>query len=49
MLTLTRHIPIRVDGPWEMVHLVDNYSKWLSRSHSIPKLYIHAEPGAFSK
>ncbi len=31
------------------VHLVDNYSKWLSRSTDLPKLLVEAKPGAYSK
>ncbi len=36
------------DGPEDVVAISKAYSKWLSNSHSLPKLYIDAEPGFFS-
>ena len=32
-----------------LVHLVANYNKWLSQSSNLPKLFIQANPGAYSK
>jgi haloalkane dehalogenase len=43
-LTWPRQIPL--DGePAEVVNVVKDYSDWLAQS-AVPKLYIHAEPGA---
>lgn len=37
------------DGPDEMIEIADSYFAWLSESTDLPKLYIHVEPGFFSK
>ena len=43
-LTWPRQIPL--DGePADVVKIVSEYSQWLARSQ-VPKLYLHAEPGA---
>jgi haloalkane dehalogenase len=44
MLTWPRQIPIAGE-PVDVVEVVKNYGQWLAQS-PIPKLYIHAEPGA---
>ncbi len=44
-LTWPRQVPF--DGEPADVHaIVAGYSKWLKRSHDLPKLFINAEPGA---
>ena len=35
-------------GPENVVKLTNEYSQWLASSESLPKLYIHSEPGFFS-
>ncbi|XP_070562421.1 coelenterazine h 2-monooxygenase-like [Ptychodera flava] len=47
-LTWPREIPVRTEGPQDVVDIVDAYSSWLAQSKDIPKLYIHAQPGFFS-
>ena len=47
-LTWPREIPVRTEGPKDVVDIVDNYNKWLAQSTDLPKLYIHANPGAGS-
>ncbi|XP_077981784.1 coelenterazine h 2-monooxygenase-like [Glandiceps talaboti] len=47
-LTWPREIPIQTDGPQDVVDLTHAYSKWLSQSKDIPKLYVNGEPGFFS-
>lgn len=32
-----------------MIEIADSYFAWLSESADIPKLYIHVEPGFFSR
>jgi haloalkane dehalogenase len=44
MLTWPRQIPLDGEPP-EVVKVVGEYSQWLAQSQ-VPKLYIHAEPGA---
>jgi haloalkane dehalogenase len=44
MLTWPRQIPIGGE-PADVVEVVKKYGQWLAQSQ-IPKLYIHAEPGA---
>lgn len=44
MLTWPRQIPIGGE-PADVVEVVRKYSQWLAQTQ-IPKLYIHAEPGA---
>jgi haloalkane dehalogenase len=43
-LTWPRQIPLDGEPP-EVVKVVGEYSQWLAQSQ-VPKLYIHAEPGA---
>jgi haloalkane dehalogenase len=43
-LTWPRQIPIGGEPP-EVHEIVDAYSKWLTGSEAIPKLFINAEPG----
>ena len=47
-LTWTREVPVRTDGPKNVVDVVDNYNKWLAQSADLPKLHINAEPGLVS-
>ena len=47
MLTWPREIPTFDDGPQDVVEIALGYSKWLEEC-SIPKLYLHGEPGFFS-
>jgi len=47
-LTWPRQIPVKGDGPENVIRLTDEYSNWLSSSHCLPKLYIDASPGFFS-
>lgn len=44
-LSWPREIPIRGEGPNDMVELIDGCGRWLETS-PIPKLFINAEPGA---
>jgi haloalkane dehalogenase len=43
-LSWPRQIPI-AGAPAEVVHIVEDYARWLSRS-PLPKLFINAEPGS---
>jgi haloalkane dehalogenase len=45
MLAWTRDLPIGGE-PEDVVHVVDSYATWLTRS-SVPKLFIDAEPAGF--
>ena len=47
-LTWPREIPIRTEGPQDVIDVVDNYIKWLAQSTDLPKLYINADPGFMS-
>ena len=47
-LTWPREIPIRTDGPQDVIDFTDAYRTWLSSDPNLPKLYIHAEPGFFA-
>ena len=47
-LTWPREIPIRTEGPQDVIDIVDSYNKWLSQSTDLPKLYINSDPGFFS-
>jgi haloalkane dehalogenase len=44
-LTWPRQIPIAGEPP-EVHEIVETYGKWLSKSDSLPKLFINAEPGS---
>jgi haloalkane dehalogenase len=46
-LTWPRQAPLDGEPP-EVVHVVSEYSRWLAQSR-VPKLYIHAEPGALDR
>ena len=48
ILTWGREIPIRGDGPQDIIEIVDAYNKWLAGSFDLPKLYIDASPGFYS-
>ena len=43
-LTWPRQIPIAGEPP-EVHEIVDSYSKWLTTTESLPKLFVNAEPG----
>ncbi|HSV89905.1 MAG TPA: haloalkane dehalogenase, partial [Nitrospiraceae bacterium] len=45
LLAWTRDLPIAGE-PADVVEVVENYGKWLSKS-TLPKLFIDAEPGGF--
>ncbi|XP_071944031.1 coelenterazine h 2-monooxygenase-like [Antedon mediterranea] len=47
MHTLACSLPIVTLGG-EVVQIVSAYSKWLSESSDVPKLFLNAEPGFFS-
>jgi len=47
-LTWPREIPVKSDGPENVVKIADAYSEWLVQSSDLPKLYIDAKPGFFS-
>nr|XP_002738321.1 PREDICTED: renilla-luciferin 2-monooxygenase-like [Saccoglossus kowalevskii] len=47
-LTWPREIPVREDGPQDVIDITDAYVKYLSDSKDIPKLYINGDPGFFS-
>lgn len=47
MLTWPRELPVIGHGPEHTVNIATAYGDWLSRS-PLPKLFIDAEPGAFS-
>jgi len=47
-LTWPREIPIKSDGPANVVGYATDYNKWLQNSKDLPKLYIDAEPGFFA-
>jgi haloalkane dehalogenase len=45
MLSWPRQIPIGGEPP-EMVELVASYGQWLASNHTLPKLFINADPGS---
>ena len=46
---MTRTYPYVFSLAAQDVHeMMSNYSTWLSEDGSVPKLYIHAEPGTLS-
>lgn len=47
-LTWPREIPVEGEGPEDVLKIVNEYGEFLSTSN-IPKLFIEAEPGFFSK
>ncbi|XP_039248495.2 haloalkane dehalogenase-like [Styela clava] len=47
-LTWPREIPIKGDGPDNVIDIADSYYKWLCKSKNLPKLFIKSEPGFFS-
>ena len=47
-LTWPREIPIKTDGPQDVIDIVNNYNKWLAQSADLPKLYINSDPGLLS-
>ena len=47
-LTWPREIPIKGEGPEDVIKIMNDYSTWLSTSRDLPKLYIDAEPGFFA-
>jgi haloalkane dehalogenase len=44
-LNWPRQIPISGEPP-EMVELVASYGQWLASNHTLPKLFINADPGS---
>lgn len=48
-LTWPREIPIKGDGPDDVIAIATSYNAWLKESADLPKLYIHAKPGFFSE
>ena len=48
MLTFPREIPIRTEGPKDVIDVLDSYNKWLAQSANLPKLHINADPGNVS-
>ena len=49
MLTWPREIPFISEGPYDVLKVVQDYARFMERSESIPKLFIEADPGVFSK
>lgn len=50
-LTWPRQIPMRGEGPEDVIDIVDTYQQWFRESRAsakIPKLHIDAEPGFFA-
>ena len=47
-LTWPRDVPIKTDGPQDVIDVTVNYNKWLTQSTDLPKLYINADPGLIS-
>ena len=47
-LTWPREIPVEGEGPDDVIEIVTEYQQFLATS-DIPKLFIEAEPGFFSK
>ncbi|XP_070562422.1 coelenterazine h 2-monooxygenase-like [Ptychodera flava] len=47
-LTWARELPIRTEGPQDVVDIVDAFYEWAARSKDIPKLSILARPGFFT-
>ena len=47
-LTWPREIPVEGEGPEDVLKIVNEYRQFLSTS-DIPKLFIQAEPGFFTK
>ena len=48
-LTWPREIPVLTDGPEDVAKLTIAYNQWLSTDATIPKLYVDADPGFFSR
>ena len=49
MLTWPKEIPFESEGPYDVLKIVQDYGRFMKQSHGIPKLFIEAEPGVFSK
>ena len=47
-LTWPRELPVKSDGPQDVIDTATNYNKWLAQSTDLPKLYINADPGVLS-
>lgn len=49
MLTWPREIPFETEGPYDVLKIVHDYGRFMKQSADIPKLFIEADPGIFSK
>ena len=50
MLTWPREIPFESEGPYDVLKIVQDYGRFMRQSTAhIPKLFIEADPGVFSK
>ena len=49
MLTWPREIPFESEGPYDVLKIVQDYGCFMKQSDGIPKLFIEADPGVFSK
>lgn len=49
MLTWPKEIPFESEGPYDVLKIVQEYGRFMRQSHGIPKLFIEADPGVFSK
>ena len=49
MLTWPREIPFESEGPYDVLKIVQDYGRFMKQSEGIPKLFIEADPGVFSK
>ena len=45
IVTWCREVPIKNDGPDDVIEIFKSFRRWLSESKDIPKLYIDIEPG----
>lgn len=49
MLTWPKEIPFESEGPYDVLKIVHDYGRFMKQTHGIPKLFIEADPGVFSK
>lgn len=49
MLTWPKEIPFESEGPYDVLKIVQDYGRFMKQSEGIPKLFIEADPGVFSK
>ncbi|XP_028391043.1 coelenterazine h 2-monooxygenase-like [Dendronephthya gigantea] len=49
MVTWPKEIPFESEGPYDVLKIVQDYGRFMKQSEGIPKLFIEADPGVFSK